>query len=531
MTSSITIGAIVVGVAGLAILGVAAWMRLRTGVSQQQQTAQVAFAAGLAILVLCLCALSAAPFTPGNGLGLSYVVGAAAALIAQEIARCAGEGIEREGLYGWAASLLAALVATGVALLAPRDYVVDALMGAAIGGFCTHAIMALGQEGDGSSSFGAAVVSVLLPITVALAQYRGPLELTPEARGGEWPLLALSVGGASAIGLLFAALPLKWLASGAARIPLAGAGARAAERAVGAKNVQSVGPLLVSILLCSAVSLAGAWAAASQLVPDNRPLWAAALGVGVGLLGLLARTSGASNAMLVGAQPVALVAASMVAFQWLNGLGIGIMLLAACPIAAISSLASVSPDRRSGAAHWVAGGLVILIWRFATVRFDDSLHSVEFGDQLALFALVAGVVAPPWLAACFAGSRPQAGLRLVVGVCLMGVAALLIPAAGMLAWGAEPTLGLLAGLALTALGLGFTSVSDTTRVRGALLAVGSALAIGQWTRHGLALYEFPRSQKVMLIEWGAVAVIVLLVLAALFNRSKSASLSPEAANL
>jgi len=161
-------------------------------------------------------------------------------------------------------------------------------------------------------------------------------------------------------------------------------------------------------------------------------------------------------------------------------------------------------------------GVILVLFRLFTTRFESEIASGAFTDNFALFGFLAGALIPPFFAGLLlrdAGGSPSPGARLF-RVVLTGLLTLAVPGLFLILWQVKAIPALLIGLAAaTAL------EKETERERTplaflpALYALGVALAISQWTRHVLPLAQLTRVQKEHLLAW-VIGVLIVLILGA-----------------
>jgi hypothetical protein len=219
------------------------------------------------------------------------------------------------------------------------------------------------------------------------------------------------------------------------------------------------------------------------------------------------------------------------AFYLLAGYGIGVALLAAWlpagaalaavparrtdgqPDAALADRSSVAEDL----ARVLLFGVIVLLYRLFTERFQDQLTGVALTDNFALFSFLLGAVLPAMLAGILRPPRAEATASGAVHLARLFVTVLAGAAAASLLlvlWGARSAIGLLTGLAIS-LVVDWIAVAGV-RKRGAstlsaLLALLVAVALVQWTGSVLGIAVITRAEKIRFVAWLAGLLLLALV--------------------
>ncbi len=442
-------------------------------------------------------------FSAGQGMGIGFLIGGAAALLA------AGSVFRQHGAGGIAASSGIACAATALALLFLRASLIDALLGLAIGWLAVTFPLYLSvsgksdDESDHSRNLAAGVgFAVALCGTAALGAWRA--ELTPALARTTWSAAAIlfaAVGSLAALAAQFA-LPQNLLSD----------------------STKATGRALVPALIFAVLGGIALKLFSVKIAPESRLFL-------VGLAGLLvwpaalwllrdadARDSSRNPRSALGVPPLAvlLVAAGFVAsYQMLQGFGAGVYVLA------LWLSAAISPRRLESEISLLLFATALVLYRVFATRFNDDLRGVTLTDQYALFGLIFGALLPGIMAS-LVGRRPAVGAGGVLTLVLAGTLALLAPAAIVLLFGGKSALALLLGLALGTVqllrGVG-NGTSDFSQLPG-LFTLSVSLALCQFTGKILPLTEMTRLHKVQLLGWLIAGIVAALVLADVTTRSR-----------
>jgi hypothetical protein len=546
-------------------------------------------AAGIATpLLVFLATLPSKPplFAAGHGLGAGFLVGGLLGLLAVWTtlraldASAAGNPVSPAGAV--AAPIGLALTAACVPSLWMRDSLVDALSGVAIGWLCSALLVlcaAWPQWRDRAQTTLATTVSlvagsgVLFCALAGLGELRGVIDIVGKpSTVVHWAAPGLAFTACVLVLLLLVLLP----ASIALRIPLLPLIVGFIERGRDSDEARASARRGWRLGLCMIVTLALGRLVASRFPEEGDALWdtkskllkplfgalgpnpmfhVVALGIVAALIICwLVRDSSRRPAEQTVLPPplllavLTLVAASMIAFQFMGGFGVclitSVLLLAAAlaaassiadahePAAAAETAAADESDPALSAAslltRLVLLGTVLALYRIFAVRFESEVRGVGLTDHYALFGLLLGAALPPLLAGYFArtppGSRDGDASRLF-RLAVTGLLVLVVPTLVIALWGAKCALALLIGLAL--------STVFERSLFSALIALAGALALAQWTHHVLPLAEFTRDQKVSLLGWTTVICIVALLVADFSGRRRTptrAAAAPSVSN-
>ncbi len=398
---------------------------------------------------------------------------------------------------------------------------------------------------------------VTLCAVAAIGEFREKVTLTHVPLPISWSALGMVFAAGVPFALLVSALPNPLFAHVVLRMPLAGLVTRLFSGFFQSEEARHAGARGWRLLLSVALLL-GLGKLIAMRVEDQPHLWRL-LGIGV-LVGLIVWWVTASQARQERTESAAIPAGSwqsgmvaalviaagaMAAYQMLAGFGVGLLLIAvwlSVGLAVSSALesdgmqsavspATDAPHSRQALRLRTAGhltrlallGVVLLIYRLVSTRFESELRGVSLSDNYALFGFLVGAMAPTALAGFLlrpiADSQATSGgqmFRLIV----TGILALLVPALVIVLWGAKCLLALLFGLALACALFTPAVRSEEDQTAGsslaallpALLAVALALALGQWTHHVLPYALLSRAAKIKLIYRTIACVIALILL-------------------
>jgi len=481
--------------------------------------------------------LAQTPAAPAWGLGV--LLGAAGALLG------AWPSISAHGrastLLGEAARIAAprclALVAVAVPLLWMDTASVEVLVALPVGWAVASAALFVGlldesgqqHPGDGQTSprvfplISGLGFAATLAATAALGTYR-----TGAVTPLEWSAAATALGAGVPFVLLLGVLIGDLLGRGRVREPLES----------GWRVVLSAGVLL----------------ALADLVGQRvivEPILVALVGMGLTLALVLwwigvdvdqdARPSGptfsAQEISFANALSAAIVlGAFMVAFYLLAGYGVGVMLLAAWPVIDLAALPALRRDAAGepivrsrevmsvvrSLPRFLLFGLMLLLYRLFTTRFDGDLRGATLTDEFALFGFLVGAVLPALLAGFFGRAASRSLGWSLVRLVLVLAAAAVVPGLLLAVWGARTVLALLAGLALATIGYqvvrGDTSTGGVPAAPDApawgtflapVLALVAAVVLTAWTHPLVQLADQTRAARIHLVVW----VLGLLILA------------------
>ena len=234
----------------------------------------------------------------------------------------------------------------------------------------------------------------------------------------------------------------------------------------------------------------------------------------------------------------AVLGAFMVAFYLLAGYGVGVMLLAAWPVFDLAVLpvlcqqAAAEPIARSrddmamvrSLSRFLLFGVMLLLYRLLTTRFDGDLRGATLTDEFALFGFLVGATLPWLLTGVFGHSpSPSPGWSLARLVLVLS-AAVAVPGLMLAVWGAKTALALIAGLALATIGYqvggGDMPAKAATQPTPAwttmlapLIALVTALAMTVWMHPVVQFAEQTRAVRMHLVAW-VLGMLILAIAAA-----------------
>lgn len=457
------------------------------------------------------------PFSAGQGWGRGFLLGGLVSFISSFVALHLDYSRD-SGRRLALTSLFASLFVVCVPLLWMRSAVIEALLGASLGWCVISLVWLCGSHQQKSAAFtassslallnGAAFVTALCSVA-ALGVYRD--FIVPDIARGTHPAVALVVAASIALALLFGVL------------------LNEAQTSASASSTRF--SQIITALLCLVVPLGLGFVLATRVLDDIKVVYCLGIGGILGVLSWLLRwdTSGQD----VGVQrqtttipPVAVIVtlcAFMLAYSFLQGFGVGLMLIAAWPASLLlwpsstqdaeSPLQIDVPQTVSLLATFLA---VLLVSRVFATRFRADLRGINMVDQFALFGFLAGALAPTWLASLWFNGRNTdshsvVSLLRLVGV---GILTLLLPSAMLAIWGIKVVPAFFAGMALTLAGWGASATPSAI----ALFALPLSLVITQWTIRFLPLAEASRSQRLHFLLWGLGGSVILVVLVDLSAR-------------
>lgn len=463
-----------------------------------------------------------APFSSGQGWGRGFLLGGLIAALSCFVVL--GEGkIANKGRHFALTSLFGALVIACVPVIWMRYAIIEGLLGAALG-WCAVSLLwacAPHRERDalerGASSGvalgllnGSTFATALCSLT-ELGVYRdfsittGPRAFSPTA---------LVLAASMSLSLLFAALLNQ----------------------AGRQNNPSLSRLfqLATTFLCVIVPLGLGFLLSTRVVDDLKLVYCLGTGAVLAVLGwgllwdATRREKEGLQQAIAAVSPLALLVALcafMLAYSFLQGYGVGLMLLAAWPVSLLlwpsnedqedqqEEKPSTLPFDVAQTASLLGAFLgVLLLSRVFATRFRTDLRGSDLINQFALFGFLAGAILPTWLASLWFGqstihSHPIASPLPLIGIALLS---LLLPGAMLAIWGVKVLPAFFAGLALALAGWGGAGAPARACVV-ALFAQALALALTQWTQKFLPLAEASRAQRTHFLLWGLGSSIVLVL--------------------
>lgn len=482
----------------------------------------------LPILVFLVTLPEHAPFGRGQGFGRGFLLGGLLALLAawslgreEENAASSSDGLRRTAAA--TLGLWLALPAVAIPLILMRATIIDALCGVSLGWTAVAIIVIAGaQERDFAARLaGSAGFAATLCATAMLGIYRD--FRTPGLARGTWEAVILCAGVGVPLFCLLSSLLAAPLTRGE-RVPLSGvfgfvSGEESERNEFAARAWQW---LIASILLLVLGRILSV-----KVVEDARVFGCVGIGLLVGPLAwIVAREAlrrpidSATTPALPLVSPLGamvILGGFMLSYGLLQGVGAGLMLLAAWPTAAIALSA---PSRRTneGAAlptfalHEAAPllqlllfGAIVLVYRVVATRFRADLRGVALSDHYALLGFIVGASLPLLLNQLVVQRRDERS----ASIARLGLAGLMMAAAPsvlIVLYGAKTVPAMLFGLALGCL-LNFGALI------GPLLSLGVALLLQQWMHHLLPLAEMSRHERLRVL-WFVVGMVIIALLIA-----------------
>ncbi len=491
----------------------------------------VALFAPLAGLLLTLPATYGVVFHDGQRLGIGFLIGGVAVLAA-----CADLLLPRRARNGADATVAspvialtafygAGIVAVALALLFLRQSLHDALMGVAIGGFCSGFALLLGlshaaRQGETGRRIAAGLgMMAVLAAGAGLGVFRDPL--TPELAKLTWSAVLLSFAAFGAL-----------LVVGTHLLPLERAGGQYG-RMIPLMVLVGIGGL--ALYECAAKVTDTATLALPGI--GGLLLWVVVLAVQREGRGNTIPATPTLSAPLLSV--LLITSGFLAALQTLQGVGAAVGTLAlflAYPATLALSHAprggaatEPEPDQaaRNGAVGLLLFATLLLLWRFFVTRWSGDLRGVNLADQYALFGLLVGAALPGLLAmlpARFKGGTVANGGAGVGALAACAVLVLASPAAVLVLFGAKSAVALLIGLAVGAIPL----LSGGASLLPGLLAVGIALALDQFAGRILPAETLTRADKMRYLAFILSAVVVAVIAANRVGSGETATISGDA---
>lgn len=485
---------------------------VRTTLQNALQVARItpaywAFAVGAPILFWLLTLPDAPPFGLGHASGNGALLGGMVATIGvfallkavnwnSQSFRAAGLGMMLS---------LAASTSVLVPLLWKQGRF-DALMGVGMGWLAALFLLSLALPS--TLLIKAAAYGVTCCACLGLGVFRDAM--MPGASQGTWSgLMAIMAAGVPFV-LLLSALPAELAAR---KIPFPRLMPQSEANANTARGWQVILAALLLLILAQLL--------ATKVADKPALLFCAACGAVAGFIAWRVSADSEENRPSFLA-PLVLLAAFIVSYRLMQGFGGGVMILAAW----LPALA----DDREGEHHaslvthqsfftsLLAFGAVAMLYRFAATRFRFELDTLELDEYFSFFALMLGAALPPFLARLQESNKENSPVEAALRALLCGAILLAVPAIGVMLWGAQSALVLTAGIALGLLMIH----SPNLRHAPAFFALGGAVAIAQWTKHAMPLYEIARDDKAKFLGAVTIALVLLLLVVDLLSRRKTA---------
>jgi hypothetical protein len=541
----------------LCVIAAIAWLGVALNMRRDEPNPRVAkpfLVAGIALPALVF--LADRPwrhaFIADHGFGWGFLIGGlagAAALfsLSRGTARATEARSDRRPVALASACFLAAASAIAPSLWF-RSSEIDALLGVAIGWISVTLTLltGMGEPQDEKSDLTLLAATVMAfsaaaCTAVCIAEMRGPVSAALTTDRFTWAGVAACWAFAVPVAILVAGIPSRMVSAAASRVRFAGRPIELAGRVLSGREAQTIAIVALRCLVACVVGLGLGLLLAHQSHTGGRMVRLAATGMAASLLisWLCGSRSGTEAVRQQNGAVAAIVAllALMLAYEWMAGMGIAIMLLgafigAAIPLSAfldwpVANRDDLAPRRGDlrGATRLAALLLFMAGWalfRLFTVRYSAQGHGVGVADLYALFGIVLGVLLPAALAGYARGrdSAPESedAIRLA-RLALAGAILLATPGLLMTVWGMKLAVALLIGLAL---GIPLSVVrleaksdpadSPWPALLPALLALACVLAICQWTGFVLPHTLLTRAVRIRLIlrTVGGIALLMLI---------------------
>jgi len=446
-----------------------------------------------AVIIAFACTLPwQPPFAPGLRLGIGILIGGILGTLACAIASRVdaaspwGRSIRTAGIAS------AALLGTGLVLVAFPGYPQPALYGFLIGAVVVAVVFGRARpEGAGVELWGP--VAVIISASTLLAIFR--FEATQTR--------------------------LLWSAPGMVAV-CAIIGAIVGSGIGGNENKRwfawILGPV-VSLTLTAVVS----W----RVFDDLAILWSSLAGVvTLGIALSVARSSGTS--VRGGAAVTLLVLAfTAVAFKFLGGFGIGAGLAASLVVVILSSRQRVDADDSTDAdqtarslCYALCLGAGVLLLRLFLETYSESLRSPDLRLYYTFVALAVGVVFPFIAAGLLPDSTRRAGASSTIGLLMIGTLAATLPLLVVVVWGLKAALGFLIGtlasqmIVLTLRGEA-AGIAPGAFVRAAMLILAAEISAVTLAGQVTCLSECSRMLKVSVLAGFTLLALVWAWIASL----------------
>jgi hypothetical protein len=509
-------------------------------------------AVALPVVVFLATLPSKPPFAVGHGLGNGFLVGGAAALLSAFILlRLRREDNPISAAMAASAPFWAAVAAVCVPLLGSSENLIDSLMGVAVGTCVVNMVLWYGLKREEVSSLttSALIAGAGFTATLAAAVALGNFHGTTAFESLRLSSAAVTVGAVVPLALLIASLPLPLLLRLFARLRVAGTLSGSVGKVLHTDESKRLAEQVFQGALAIGLTLLLGWLLGKRLVTEAHFFPVVGLGLAASLLVWWLLAEGVKNGQEGAAyrEPLSLLlvlGVGMVAFAWLGGFGMGIVLLMGWlfgGIALAKEAQAVSPEpsvRREGAyaplLSTLLFGTVLVLFRFVMSRYSTEFHGETITEHYAIFGFLLGVALPPVLAGLAPrDSQRNNGALSIARLIVAALVTLAVPGLAIVLWKSKCILAMLAGLSLSAAGLRFydslqrpDSLSkpeaDIQRFTPALFALATALAISQWTGHALLLGTLTRNQKMHLLEWVVGGIVVLIVVVDIGDRVAAA---------
>ena len=534
--------ALSMGVAGLLCGLILA--RRRSGAAEVFRS-QWALGLGLPLIVFIATLPSRPPFGSGQGFGRGFLLGGLGAMLAGWLVLRAER--RDESRSGGMASILALVSPQSVGLIVAvspllwmRANLLDTLLGAAIGWFCSSLPLILGtsrnEETNGDAmplTAGIGFVSTLCAL-FALGEMRAPAALFHSTQSVSWNTVGAVLAASVPFCLLVSALPNTLFLRLGSRLPVRNLSSRTPNGAGEAENAGATAAFLrgaLALLLFFGLSIF----LSRRMMPQVVVWHLASAGIVTTLLALFGKAWKAPHTQenpTASLQHHALglllfAAGGMISYQWLQGYGVGIWLMAAWLIVSMT-LARSQEDgalRLQESARKMLNlalfGVILLLYRVVMSRFSEDIQPTSLTDQYALFGLLVGAFTPAFLGG-YIGRGDNRFFRLLP----VGLLTLAIPGVALMLYSAKCALALIIGAALSFAFQSHNAELQTPEIDATpntqhptpntltpLLALALALALAQWTGRALDYTLLAKAQKVHLLEVIGGVTLALILLA------------------
>lgn len=514
MESSLTTGALALGVISwcCGLLAARAQPEEQHTPATSAETPRITpvywlFALGAPLLFWLLTLPSAPPFGLGHASGNGVLLGGLGAVLGVFFLLKAvhwHSNASRAAGLGMLLSLAASLVVLVPLLWKQGRF--DALMGVGIGWVAALFLLSLGFASPLFAK--AAAYGVTCCACLGMGIFRDTM--MAGAMTTTWSSVMAIMAAAVPFVLLLCALPADFMAR---NVPFPQLMPRQVNKANPSRGWQVVLAAVLLLILAQALAI--------KVADKPELLFCVASGAIAGFIAWRISADAEENTLPFLA-PLVLLAAFVVSYRLMQGFGGGLMMLAAW----LPSLADneepegvrrQSSELTSYFASLLSFGAVAMLYRFAATRFGSELNTLELDEYFSFFALMLGAALPPFLARLQVNKVEQSAVEAGLRALLCGALLLALPLIGVMLWGAQTALLLTAGAAL-----GLLLVSNhNMRVAPAFFALGGALALAQWTKHALPLYEITRADKAKYLGALTISLAVLLLVVDLISRRKA----------
>lgn len=454
------------------------------------------------------------PFSPGQRLGLGFLIGGVTGVLAQlisgRLARMTpAESSDRQTQLASHSVAFLALFGASLTYSLFHGDPQTALIGFSVGAVMAGILYYYSQDSD-SASARYAETWAILGITLAMGVWLSVAHFNNDAQRMWWPLPILI--GSTVLIASYVAAELRSLV-----------------KLQSNPRLGAILPGLVLVVIILGLSAIYSW----RLFHD----WAlfGVVAVGIVIAGITAwlgsRLSAAQDgsAGLDVASGVVLltVAFAVAAFKLWSGLGIVLGLLAAWPVALLQSGTGDAADKKSRAlSGFLALGLVILLFRLFVERYRIEVGTADLRIHYTFIGALLGAILPFTFISTLARMRAadEPGARPVAQVAFIGLIAALSPVLLFLVWDIKVVLGFVFGLSAGMAFLIMSSLSGDesllSRKSIALLAIGSELAAIVFTGP-LVQFELTRAVRISVLGGIVLIAAVWLMLTGIRSARRS----------